>query len=537
MSERVLAATVMAALITAAPAAAPAQTLRVGLSSEPTAIDPHYHSVGPNNALFRHIFDTLVRQDAEQKVGPGLARSWENRDDRTWVFRLRDDVKFTNGQPFTVQDVIFSFCRVLNNETSVTASFTDAAKNMEKVEAEGDHTVVITTKQPEALLLTELATVAMISKDLVKADSLRFDPKNGCGVTSPWPTVSQFNDGAAAIGTGAYKLKSYIKGGAIELTRNDAHWGEKAPWSEVRFVPVPNAGPRLAGLLAGDFDVIENPAARDLGRIRDNPKFGHVVTPSTRVMFLQMDTARDQPPGVRSDKGNPFKDPRVRLAVSKAIDRKAIVQRIMDGAAVPADQYLPTGMSGTMPDPKPLDYDPKAARALLAEAGYPNGFGVTLYATNDRYINDSQIAQVIAGFLTQIGIKTEVDAMTRTIFFGRRAKKEFGFSMAGWGSTSGEATGFLRQWVTTQNKDIGVGESNYGGYSNPAVDEPLLKAIRTVKEDERDVHLRQAGRAALEGLGLIPIHFESSIWAFRKGLAYKGRADQYTLAMEIKPAS
>jgi peptide/nickel transport system substrate-binding protein len=511
-----------------------AQALRIGLSSEPTAIDPHYHELSPNNALAEHLFDSLTSVDEKGNFGPQLAVSWQNRDDDTWVFKLRQGVKFTNGQPFTADDVIFTFCRILNNEQSVSGSFTEPIKNMAKVEKEDEHTVVITTKKPEPLLISELSGIAILPQSLVKHDKLFFDPPKGCGITSPWPTVSQFNDGTNAVGTGPYKLKSYVKGSVIELVRNDDYWGEKPYWSEVKLAAVPSAGPRLAGLLAGDYDLIENPGSRDLARIKSDPKFAYVITPSTRVIFLQLDM-RDESPFIKSDKGNPFKDQRVRLAVSKAIDRKAIVKRIMDDAAQPANQFLPDGMFGTLPNPPILDYDPTGAKKLLAEAGYPNGFEITFHATNDRYLNDGQIAQAVAQYLTQIGIKTNVDAMTRSIFFTRRAKREFSFSMGGWSSTSNEASNFLRQWVPTTTKDLGVGLSNYGGWSDPAFDKPLLEAIVTIDPSKREALLREAGKRALEQLPEIPLHFESTIWAFRKGITYPGRPDQYTLAMQVKP--
>ena len=513
---------------------AAAQTLKIGLSSEPTAIDPHYHVVSPNNALAQHLFDALISVDDNNKFGPKLATSWKNQDDLTWVFKLREGVKFTNGQPFTADDVIFTFCRILHNETAITGSFTEPVKNMAKVEKDGDHTLVITTKTPAPLMLSDLSGIAILPQSLVKHDKLFFDPAKGCGVTGPWPTVSQFNDGTDAIGTGPYKLKSYVKGNAIDLVRNDGYWGEKPHWSEVKMMAVPAEGPRLAGLLAGDYDLIENPGSRDLGRIKNDPKFAYVIKPSTRVIFLQLDM-RDHSPFIKSDKGNPFKDKRVRLAISKAINRKAIVKRIMDGAAEPANQFLPDGMPGTLEHPPVLDYDPAGAKKLLAEAGYPNGFEVTLHATNDRYINDAQIAQAVAQFLTHVGIKTNVETMTRSIFFPRRAKREFSFSMGGWGSNTGEASSFLRQWLPTTNKEQSIGLSNYGAWSDPEFDKPLLQAIQTVDETKRNELLRVAGKRALEELPDIPLHFESSIWAFRKGITYPGRTDQYTLAMEVKP--
>lgn len=511
-----------------------AQKLTIGLASEPTAVDPHYHELTPNIVLSAHLFDALVATDENSKIKPGLAKSWENRDDTTWVFKLREGVKFANGAPFTADDVIYTFCRVLNNETSISASFTDQVKGLASVEKEGDHTLVIKTKNPEPLLLSDLSQVYVISAGSAKFDKLAFEPTKGCGVTSPWPTVSQFNDGSLAVGTGPYKLKSYVKGAGIELTRNDDYWGDKPAWSEVKLAPVPNAGPRLAGLLAGDYDLIENPAARDLARIKGEAKLAHVVVPSNRVIFLQLDQ-RETSPFVKADKGNPLRDLRVRQAISQAIDRKAIVTRIMDGAAAPANQFIPPQMFGAMPDAPDLAYDPKNAKKLLADAGYPNGFEVTLAATNDRYINDGQIAQAIAQYLTQVGIKTNVDAMTRSLFFGKRSKSEFSFSQGGWGSTSGEASSFLRNFVTTRDKERAIGLSNYGGFSDPEFDAVLIKAISTLDNDKREALLRQAGKRAMEQLSHIPIHFESTIWAFRSNLDFKGRADQYTLAMSVKP--
>jgi peptide/nickel transport system substrate-binding protein len=522
-----------AAIFAIGASGAAAQTLKLGLSSEPTAIDPHYHDLTPNNALSRHIYEALTSTDPDLKIRPALAVSWSNRDDRTWVFKLRDGVKFSNGAPFTADDVIYSYCRILNNETGIAASFTEPVKKMEKVVKEDDHTLVIVTKNADPLVLSDLSQTFIISRAAAKVDKVVFDPDSKCGVTQPWPTVSQFNDGSLAIGTGPYKLKSYTKGGAIELVRNDAYWGEKPQWAEIRMTAVPNAGPRLAGLLAGDFDLIENPAARDLGRIKGNDKFAHVVRASNRVIYLQLDQ-REESPFVRSDKGNPMRDVRVRRAMSMAIDRKAIVQRIMDGAAQPANQFLPAEMFGAMPDAPELAYDPQGAKKLMAEAGYPNGFQVTLHATNDRYINDGQIAQAVAQYLSQIGIKTEVDAMTRSIFFSRRAKREFSFAMGGWGSTSGEASSFFRHWIVTTDRDAGLGQSNYGAFSDPAFDKLLIEAIKTIDDGKREALLRQAGKRAMELMPHIPLHFESTIWAFRKGIEYKGRADQLTLATDIR---
>lgn len=527
---------VCAGLLALACGAAHGQVLRVGLASEPTAMDPHYHQATPNDALSAHVFETLVSADAGMKLTPGLATAWKPVDDTTWEFTLRQGVKFSNGAPFTPEDVIFTFCRVLNNPQAIAGSYANIARKIDRMEVKDGSTLVIATKAPYPLLANELTRMWILWSGIAQHDRIRFDPAHNCGVTGPWPTMEDFNSGKNAIGTGPYVLKSFVRGTGITLERNEAYWGAKPAWKEVKMTPVPNAGPRLTGLLAGDFDLIENPAARDLKRLDGDKKFNYVITPSVRVLFLQLDVAREPSPQVRAPGGkNPLRDLRVRQAISMAIDRKAIVQRIMDGAATPANQFLPDGMFGALPHAPELKYDPAAAKKLLAEAGYPAGFSMTLSATNDRYINDAAVAQAVAQYLSRIGIQTDVNAMTRSVFFPQRAKREFSFAMGGWGSDTGEASSFLTYWVTSLDKDRGLGTSNYGGFSDPDFDKVFRQAITTVDPAQRETLLRESVRRALAQLPSIPLHFESSAWAFRGDIAYEGRADQLTLAASARP--
>lgn len=524
---------VLAALaLAAAPAAA--QTLRIALSSEPTSVDPHYHVLAPNNALAAHIFEGLTDLDEQQRVVPGLATSWKNDGANKWTFHLRKGVKFSNGKPFTADDAIFTYCRVEKNETSIAGGNKLIIRNMRSVEAPDPHTLVVTTAEAEPLLPRLLSEIGILSASIAAHGKISFNLAANCGVTGPWPSVTQFNEGSVAVGTGPFKLKSYVRGSAIELVRNDDYWGEKSPWQAVKMVPVTNAGPRLAGLIAGDYDVIENPAARDLGRIKEDKRLAYVVTPSSRVIFFQLDVARSPSPLVKDDKGaNPLQDVRVRRAMSMAIDRDTIAKRLMDGGAHPAYQFLPTGMYGTLPNPPVIKFDPAAAKKLLAEAGYANGFDITLSTPNDRYINDGQIAQAVAGYLSQVGIRTKVDAMTRAIYFPRRAKKEFSFSMGGWGAA--EASSFLRYWAAAPDEKKTRGTSNYGGLDDAALNELVGKALVTMDDEKRAELLRQAVARLLETGAFIPLHFESTIWAHRADLAVKGRTDQYTLAMSVVP--
>ncbi|WP_026639611.1 ABC transporter substrate-binding protein [Bordetella petrii] len=515
-----------------------AQSLTVALSSEPTSADPHYHKQTQNDALSAHIYDSLIYRSADMQLKPGLAVSWKNLDDLTWELKLREGVKFSNGEPFTSQDVLFSVCRTLNNETNISQSYMTVTKLLTDVQTPDDHTVILKTAAPFPLMPAELARqLPIIWNGIVEHGPLKFAPKEGCGVTGAWPTVVDFNNGKDAIGTGPYKLKSYVKGTGIELERNETYWGEKPHWQTVKFVPVPNAGPRLTGLLSGDFDVIENPAARDLPRLKDNGKFEYVATPSTRLIFFQPDVGRNPSPFVKSpDDKNPLQDLRVRKAISMAIDRKTINARIMDGLATPAYQFMPDGMFGALPAAPEIKYDPEGAKKLLAEAGYPNGFELTLSSTNNRYVNDAQVTQAVAQYLSRIGIKTHVDAMTASIYFPKRAKREFSFAMGGWPAETGEASALFQLWVASLDSARSLGTSNYGGFSNADFDKVYEQAIVTVDPEKREKLLQESTQIALDNLPLIPLHFESSIWAFRKGLTYEGRRDQYTLAMSVRPS-
>lgn len=514
---------------------ASAESLTIGLASEPTAADPHYHNVSTNNGLARHIYSYLTTTDGNSQLVPDLAESWTAEDDKTWLFKLREGVKFSNGDAFDADDVIFTFCRAVNNPTNVAGSFGEELGNVASIEVVDPLTLRVKTNSVEPLLPEILGTIAILSESTLEHGALTYAPATGCGVTAPWPTADDFNNGKLAIGTGPYVLDSFTKGSKVVLKRNDSYFGAAPHWDTVNLIPVPTAGPRLAGLLAGDYDFIESPSARDIPRLEG--KFDHVAKPSNRVIFLQPDVGRAESPFVKAHDGkNPLADIRVRQAMSMAIDRDTIVARVMDGFATPAYQFAPDGMYGADPERAVLEYNPTRAKELLAEAGYPDGFSLTFAATNDRYINDAQVSQAVAQYLTRVGIKTELDSMNRSIFFTRRAAREFSLSMGGWGNAAGGAASFLRQYVATEDKEAVVGGSNYGVWSDPEFDKLIREAIVTVDAEAREGLVQKASRRAVEQMGFIPLHYESSLWAFRKGLNYEGRMDQYTLATEIAPA-
>ena len=513
--------------------AADAQTLRIGLSSEPSAIDPHYHNLGPNNAMRKHIFEGLIGQDENQRLKPELAVSWQALDDTTWEFRLREGVVFHDGSAFTAADVIWTLCRIPNVQDS-PSSFTIYTRSIVAAEAKDPYTLILRTAKPHPLLPVEMSLIGIIPAP-ADAEDLAYDPE-GCDYAD-WPSTEDFNSGKLAIGTGPYKLEEFVKGDRLVLVRNEDYWGEKAAWERVIFRPITSAAPRVAALLAGDVDLIDNPPVQDLPRLKADPDIEVVSGLSNRVIYLHFDHFQEPTPGVQGTGGkNPFKDRRVREAVSKAINRAAIVERIMGGLAVPASQLVPPGMFGYNPELQVEPYDPERAKELLAEAGYPEGFELVLGTPNDRYINDEKIAQAVAQMLTRIGIRTTVDASTKSVFFRRRNNYEFSFYMAGWGSGTGEASSPLRALVATQDKAKGFGGTNRGRYSNPELDRLLEQALSTVDDAKREALLQEAMAIAMRDYAILPLHYEMTSWAFRKGISYTPRMDQYTLATGVRPA-
>ncbi|MFT6559315.1 MULTISPECIES: ABC transporter substrate-binding protein [Sneathiella] len=550
--KRGLAAAALAVTL-ALPGVSHAETLTIGLPAEPSAIDPHYHNLGPNNAVRRHVFESLVNQDEKQNLGPLLAESWKPTGEKTWEFKLRKGVKFHDGTEFKAIDVIYSACRIPNvpNSPSSFESFTKAISGFETPD---DYTLIVNTDSPTPLLPTYFANWGILSAAANGVTGPIAYDKADCGIKN-FPSTADFNSGKATIGTGALKFSEFVKGDRLVYEKNNDYWGAKTEWDKVVIKPITNAAARMSALLAGDVDFIAAPPTQDLDKLKSNPKFELSQGLSNRVIYLHMDqfgptsngvkgtgkaTAKYEGEGPCASKEcekNPFLDIRVRQALSKAINRDAIVSKIMGGVAVPAGELLPQGFFGTNPGMKHEAYDPEGAKKLLAEAGYPNGFELVLGTPNDRYINDAKVAQVIAQMFTRIGVKTSVNAMTKSVFFKTRNKYEFSIYLAGWGAGTGEMSNPLRALVGTRSKETGLGGTNRGRYSNPDLDKKILTALATVDEAKREKILQEASRQAMSDYSILPLHFEVTTWAHRKGLTYKARADQYTIATGITSAN
>jgi peptide/nickel transport system substrate-binding protein len=497
-----------------------AQDLSIGLSAAITSMDPHFHNLSPNNNVMEHLYETLVAKDGSYRLRPGLAESWRNVDDLTWEFRLRKGVRFHDGSEFTAADVVASLNRAPNVPKS-PSSFGIYTRQIAEVQVVDPFTIRVRTKTPYPLLPNDLSTIYIISAKHEKA------------------TTEDFNAGRAINGTGPWRFVKWQLDDRIELARNDSYWGPRPQFERVTLRIIVKDPTRVAALLAGDVRAIENVPTSDIARLATNKELTLSRTISNRFIYLHMDSARDKSPHVADAAGkpldkNPLKDARVRRAMSLAINRQAIVDKVMEGAAVATGQLLPPGLFGYVPGIKPPAFDPEGARKLLAEAGYPDGFSLVLHTPNDRYVNDEQVSQAVAGMLSKVGIRTRVEAMPSAVFFSRGNNLEFSFMLVGWAAATGEASSSLRALVATFDKEKGWGVSNRGRYSNPKVDQLTDKGLSTLNDPAREKLFQAATEVAMNDLGVIPLYHQVGVWASRRGIAYTPRTDEATWAHEFR---
>ncbi len=498
-----------------------AANLTIGLGTDVTSIDPHYHNLTPNNNVASHLYGYLVERDEKSRPVPGLATEWKAIDPLTWEFRLRRGVKFHDGSEFTAADVVASIERVPKVPKS-PSPFTAYTKQIVKIDVVDPYTLRFRTAVPYPLMPSDMTQVAIVSKAHANA------------------STEDFNSGKAAVGTGPYKLARYAKGERVELVRNDAWWGGRTPWERVTLRILPQDAPRVAALLSGDVQVIENVPTADVARLRGNKQLAIYKAVSDRLIYLHLDSDRDASPFVTDKAGapmakNPLRDARVRKALSKMINRPAIVDRVMEGEAVMAGQLVPDFLFGATKNLAVEKHDPDGARRLLAEAGYPDGFGLTIHAPNNRYINDEQIAQAVAQMLTRGGVATKVVAMPSSTYFTQATDLRFSFMLVGWSTGTGEASSSLKALLMTYNREKGFGTANRGRYSNSKVDALTEDALQTVDDVKREAYLQRATEIAINDTGIIPLHFQVNLWATRDGIGYQPRLDEQTLAHRMKP--
>ncbi len=497
-----------------------AQTLRMAVQA-PFVLDPHYLFFGPNMAATRHIFDSLVGRDADARWVPSLAETWRAVDERTWEFKLRQGVTFHDGSAFTAADVVASFARVpsiANNPSPYTPNL----RTIARTEIVDPFTIRIHTDRPNPTLPGQLTNIFILPAHLAK------EPAEGASAR-------------VAIGTGPYKLVSFRYGEGMVLERNESYWGSKPAYPRVEIRVISNDAAREAALLAGDIDLMENVPPDDVQRLQATPSVQVFARPADRVVFLLPNVGAETLKLLQDKSGaplpaNPLRDLRVRQAMSTAIDRNALVDRVLSGQGVPSMQLVPEGFLGWSAAGVPKA-DPAAAKRLLAEAGYPDGFRMTLACTNDRYVLDGRICQVLAQMLTRGGIVTAVDAQPGSLFMGRTraGKNDMPVILYAISLSSLRDVAYILALVGhSVDEANGFGDGNRGSFSDPSLDKIIEAAI--VRSDPgREAALQTAQAETVARLGMIPLYHEYTIAAARAGILYQPRIDQQMVATGASP--
>jgi peptide/nickel transport system substrate-binding protein len=490
-----------------------AKTFRYATLADLRSMDPMALQETFTLATQGAVYEALVRTNEKLQLEPSLAVSWSQPSPTVWRFKLRAGVKFQDGSPFTADDVVFSFERAAAEGSDVKPTIV-TVKQAVKVD---ELTVDVITKAPDPILINEIPFLYMMSKEWCQ--------KNGA-VQPVDVRKGQENFATRnANGTGPFILKSREAGVRTVFVVNPNWWDKpRHNLDEIIYTPIGNDATRVAALLSGELDMIEPVPSQDIDRVSKTPGRKVLQAPELRTIFLGMDQARDEL--IDSDvKGkNPFKDLRVRQAFMRAIDVDLIKTQVMRGASRPGVLMIGPGINGYNPaiDVRPK-YDLAAAKQLLAEAGYPEGFSVGLDCPNDRYVNDERICQAVAAMLARAGIKVKLNAQTRAQWFAKILPRNTSFYMLGWTAATYDAHNVLVSLMVTPNGPEGT--FNLGGYSNKRVDE--LTHLIQVETDKvkRQAMIDEAFTIHRDEVGHIPLHQQALAWGVKDNVDLVQLAD------------
>jgi len=508
----------MGMLLLAWACCAPAQTLRWAAQGDPQTMDPHSQNESLTNAVNGQIYERLTSRDAALALVPGLAASWTQTGPLSWRFKLRPGVKFHDGTPLTADDVVFSVQRA-QAPTSQIAVYANAVGTPRRVDA---LTVDFQLATPNPVFLQHIDQLFIMSRAWCEAHR----------ATRPLDFRNKEESHAAlhANGTGPYALVSRQPGVKTVLKRNAAWWGKfSGNVQDVVYTPIESDATRLAALISGELDFVLDPAPRDVARLRRTAGVKLIDGPENRLVFIGMDQGREQllyakVPGNK----NPFKDPRVRRAFYQAIDIEALRSKLMSGMALPTGGLTPSTLAA-YDDPvleTRLPFDLAAARRLMGEAGFAEGFEITLDCPNNRYVNDEQICAALAAMWAQLKVRVKVNAMPRVLYFPKLEKLDTSLYLYGWGGSLTDAETALTP-LYRNRAGKGVGDYNFGNFRNDRAD--ALAAQSSVEPDpkKREAQIKGALAALREQVNVIPLHRQFNPWAARSGVVAVHRADNW----------
>ena len=514
-NTRQLVATALFAALSAGALVGHAQTIRITNQGDALSMDPHSLNESLQLSTTSNVYEPLVGRNKDLSLAPALATAWKQTAPTVWRFELRKGVQFHDGTPFTADDVVFSFARMKGDGSDMKATNSDV-KEVRKID---DHTVEIETFAPQPILPDVLTTSYMMSKKWCETNQAVTPVDRRKGIEN----AASFR----ANGTGPYRLRERQPGVRTVFVRNGAYWGKiEGNATEVIFTPIGNDSTRVAALLSGEVDVMEPIPVQDIERVNSNPGTRAVTGPELRTIFLGMDQKRDELLYSNVKGKNPFKDKRVRQAFYQAIDIDGIKKTVMRGASNPSALMVGPGINGFDASVKRLPYDPAAAKKLMADAGYPDGFEVTMNCPNDRYVNDGRICQAVAANLARINVKIKLLAETKGTYFPKVLRRDTSFYMLGWTPTTYDAHNALVALMVCVD-DKGAGQFNLGAYCNPKVDELAQKIQAETDKTKRNAMIKEAFELHSADIGHLPLHQQALAW----GVSKKGKlvqlADNY----------
>jgi peptide/nickel transport system substrate-binding protein len=512
---RTLSVAVLAAALSVP--AVQAKTLRTADQGDAVSMDPHSLNETTQLGFTGNVYEPLVTRDAQLRLAPSLATAWKQVSPTVWRFELRRGVVFHDGSPFTADDVVFSFQRAADPGSDMRG-VVGPVREVRKVD---DFAVEIVTTTPQPILPDSLTSFYMMSRAWCEAN----------GAAKPVDKRKGVENAASvrANGTGPYRLRSREPGVRTVLVRNPQYWGKvEGNVTEVVWTPIGNDATRVAALKSGEIQLMQPVPVQDVDRLRQDPNVRVMQGPELRTIFLGMDSRRDELLHSNVKGKNPFKDRRVRQAFYQAIDVEAIRTRIMRGAATPTNLMIAPGVNGFDAGlNKRAPYDPEASRRLLADAGYPNGFEVRMNCPNDRYVNDGEICQAVAGMLARVGVKVNLEAETKNTYFPKILSRNTSFYLLGWTPTTYDAHNTLYNIMATPQGGQGV--FNLGSWSNPRFDELTTQIGTETDVTKRNAMISEAMRIHAEDFGHVPLHQQALAWATRKTVSIVQRADNIIL--------
>jgi peptide/nickel transport system substrate-binding protein len=494
--------------------AAPAKHLRWASQGDPSSLDPHAQNENVTNQVNYMVYETLLQYDKQMKLVPMLATSWENPQPSKWIFHLRKGVKFHDGTPFTADDVVFSFERAKHT----TASFRVYATDSGTARRIDDNTVEFTTAAPNPVELSTVASIFIMSRAWCEKNKATM-PQDIRAKEEPFVALH-------ANGTGPFILVAREPGIKTTHKKNPEWWGIAEGRFEgnvdtVEYRQIANAATRMAALRSGELDFVLDPPVQDIPRLREDNALKVWEGEETRIIFAQFDQARDELLYSTVKGKNPFKDRRVRKALWQAIDTSALRTQVMRGLSVPSGIPLPdpkgSGIPASMEKRPPYDVD--AAKKLLADAGYPNGFGFTITCPNNRYINDEKICTALAAMWARAGLDVKVEALPRAQFFPKALKLDISACIWGWGSDSPDAIFTLKPVLHSRDEKGGTGTNNVGNYKNAELDALIDAIANEMDAAKRQDMIDKAVGIVQDEVLVIPLHRQMIPWVSRAGMA------------------